>query len=158
MKAATANCTISIWDEEFQSTPPVKAATLVTGVRKAESGFQSTPPVKAATHFCSNGDADKELISIHAAREGGDGIRECRVNILLVISIHAAREGGDPSAVNVLQVSSISIHAAREGGDVARNAEACCKGLISIHAAREGGDRRLEHKMSELRDFNPRRP
>ena len=57
-------------------------------------GFQSTPPVKAATlgDVYYNPETD---ISIHAAREGGD------LNAVFVylqdknISIHAAREGGD---------------------------------------------------------------
>ena len=34
---------------EFQSTPPVKAATCLGVIIKASKGFQSTPPVKAAT-------------------------------------------------------------------------------------------------------------
>ncbi len=78
------------------------------------------------------------LISIHAAREGGDGSHKCRVAVC-VISIHAAREGGDPRARTVVATSSISIHAAREGGDLANigNSHAL---YISIHAAREGGD------------------
>ena len=55
--------------------------------------FQSTPPVKAATP--RNPPARRERrISIHAAREGGD-----RHNVSYAasptISIHAAREGGD---------------------------------------------------------------
>ena len=33
----------------FQSTPPVKAATIRAGVIRAWEAFQSTPPVKAAT-------------------------------------------------------------------------------------------------------------
>ena len=55
----------------FQSTPPVKAATLSLSKSTAGAAFQSTPPVKAATRqicviACDLG------ISIHAAREGGD--------------------------------------------------------------------------------------
>ena len=34
-----------------------------------------------------------------------------------MISIHAAREGGDSEIVATLLLSTISIHAAREGGD-----------------------------------------
>ena len=34
-------------------------------------------------------------ISIHAAREGGDGFGDVWVRIPIPISIHAAREGGD---------------------------------------------------------------
>ena len=57
----------------FQSTPPVKAATIMTMLLLLTTQFQSTPPVKAATfiylpfHLFGS-------ISIHAAREGGDNI------------------------------------------------------------------------------------
>ena len=58
------------------------------------------------------------IISIHAAREGGDA-PEYKHTLFTVISIHAAREGGDHSSPLVcLLRSRISIHAAREGGDV----------------------------------------
>ena len=55
--------------------------------------FQSTPPVKAATHtkgaaYCLI------VISIHAAREGGDDVISDKI-AEANISIHAAREGGD---------------------------------------------------------------
>ena len=40
-----------------------------------------------------------------------------RFFLLQIISIHAAREGGDSSNVACLTDSCISIHAAREGGD-----------------------------------------
>ena len=55
--------------------------------------FQSTPPVKAATNT-----------------------RHCNFRNA-VISIHAAREGGDDKKRRVYQCGNISIHAAREGGD-----------------------------------------
>ena len=58
---------------KFQSTPPVKAATRRYSVPSFKMLFQSTPPVKAATGeavFVSN----KNGISIHAAREGGDAL------------------------------------------------------------------------------------
>ena len=56
--------------------------------------FQSTPPVKAATksNFCF---VIPYFISIHAAREGGDWHRPLVYAAEDVISIHAAREGGD---------------------------------------------------------------
>ncbi len=60
---------------------------------KQRSEFQSTPPVKAAT-LAEDEAEDEKKISIHAAREGGD-----RQSIFYLpsgtISIHAAREGGD---------------------------------------------------------------
>ena len=55
--------------------------------------FQSTPPVKAATDFFAVA-FQLEIISIHAAREGGDGSHKRSVAVRM-ISIHAAREGGD---------------------------------------------------------------
>ena len=105
---------------------------------------------------------DISLISIHAAREGGDfRVREYYA-FPDEISIHAAREGGDVSSrlisYDVIAFQStppvkaatckrqgyrlsrrISIHAAREGGDSQGRANQTNR-LISIHAAREGGD------------------
>ena len=59
-----------------------------------------------------------------------------------MVSIHAAREGGDETVgCNLVCDVRVSIHAAREGGDF-RIARACRCRAVSIHAAREGGDRR----------------
>ena len=74
------------------------------------------------------------------------------------ISIHAAREGGDGSELTFIKPCFlISIHAAREGGDTI-----ICSGVnssvISIHAAREGGDLRDALIKPEIGNFNPRRP
>ena len=55
--------------------------------------FQSTPPVKAAT-ISGVKTHSKHDISIHAAREGGDMPKFC-CTVAATISIHAAREGGD---------------------------------------------------------------
>ena len=56
---------------QFQSTPPVKAATYTARIKQCMLRFQSTPPVKAATIFKTMVHAVR-IISIHAAREGGD--------------------------------------------------------------------------------------
>ena len=77
----------------FQSTPPVKAATQIIPPIIAKQGFQSTPPVKAAT-TAKYSLTQKLAISIHAAREGGDG-ELVKGMYSALISIHAAREGGD---------------------------------------------------------------
>ena len=60
------------------------------------------------------------LISIHAAREGGDN-GYAGILVLIDISIHAAREGGDALTDKITSLAEISIHAAREGGDSSRN-------------------------------------
>ena len=55
----------------FQSTPPVKAATSAKYYFTILYMFQSTPPVKAAT--VETPETPEEIVvSIHAAREGGD--------------------------------------------------------------------------------------
>ena len=127
-----------------------------------EQEFQSTPPVKAATvhgsFYC------QQLgISIHAAREGGDQPDKYTVTATRQISIHAAREGGDvcndktdinadifqstppvkaaTSAVLVIKYgtrifqSTPPVKAATEKWLASGGKEG-----ISIHAAREGGD------------------
>ena len=96
--------------------------------------FQSTPPVKAATTQSFFAKLDL-AISIHAAREGGDGTLPAALEAKYQISIHAAREGGD---------------------DVARHFENGA--LISIHAAREGGDCKGIRLYLQPFHFNPRRP
>ena len=58
-----------------------------------------------------------EIISIHAAREGGDIAFFSAALSTLKISIHAAREGGDGGKRPLHVTMLISIHAAREGGD-----------------------------------------
>ena len=71
--------------------------------------------MKAATALLRIADYDT-VISIHAAREGGDLINDCCARTIR-ISIHAAREGGDSEGERQASTFGISIHAAREGGD-----------------------------------------
>ncbi len=134
VKAATNNAATNLLNITFQSTPPVKAATAKGKVIACPVEFQSTPPVKAATRtaFWSG---EVRVISIHAAREGGDEQRLAKLEARLNISIHAAREGGDSLKTSLF-----------------RNI------LISIHAAREGGDIRIYRNTVIVCDFNPRRP
>ena len=143
-------------DGLFQSTPPVKAATPCLSFRLISSSFQSTPPVKAATDD-ANALSASYVISIHAAREGGDVSGRSAADTDREISIHAAREGGDRRNTMFRYYSKISIHAAREGGD-AVHLQCRLSLIISIHAAREGGDTVAALGCTARRDFNPRRP
>ena len=54
--------------------------------------------------------------------------------VSLIISIHAAREGGDVIKKYPSQSSHISIHAAREGGDYIPHA--ICLGLFDFNPRR----------------------
>ena len=67
-------------------------------------GFQSTPPVKAAT-IVALPFQKLIYISIHAAREGGD-CYALHSAMYYVISIHAAREGGDDTKIDRFGVLS----------------------------------------------------
>ena len=102
--------------------------------------FQSTPPARGATIEARERVTDL-MISIHAPREGGDGVLGWSSD-QVYISIHAPREGGDV-VIDIrfkrhynfnprpprggrrrgcgggVQVRTISIHAPREGGDCA---------------------------------------
>ena len=60
---------------------------------KCSAIFQSTPPVKAATERLPSSQSTV-IVSIHAAREGGDPCQP-PFGFRFRISIHAAREGGD---------------------------------------------------------------
>ena len=118
--------------------------------------FQSTPPVKAAT-LSTPSNARVVIISIHAAREGGDLGQRTITKACHRISIHAAREGGDVADAPPKQLKYISIHAAREGGDVSA-IDVLNAVEISIHAAREGGDDWWRLRRMQCPYFNPRRP
>ena len=94
----------------------MKAATAKGKVIACPVEFQSTPPVKAATR---HNVAQRVIrpISIHAAREGGDGFGFCPCRraerFQSTPPVKAATENGIEVAAKI----KISIHAAREGGD-----------------------------------------
>ena len=90
--------------------------------------------MKAATVIYPTGHVDT-IISIHAAREGGDGID----------AIGYITES--------LFQSTPPVKAATYAG-----LESTIAGWISIHAAREGGDGRHSAVGVGGFDFNPRRP
>ena len=58
----------------------------------------------------------REVVSIHAPREGCDGA-QAKGFVIKAVSIHAPREGCDPSKESSLRPSIVSIHAPREGCD-----------------------------------------
>ena len=101
--------------------------------------FQSTPPVRGATLLDARCREDV-MISIHAPRAGGDAAAGLAIIKKGVISIHAPRAGGDDIRRLRGRCSIISIHAPRAGGDRPADAGLVGDGCISIHAPRAGGD------------------
>ena len=79
-------------------------------------GFQSTPPVKAAT-FEAASRVTVEVISIHAAREGGDVPADSTKHIRRKFQSTPPVKAATKLLAPYTAFESISIHAAREGGD-----------------------------------------
>ena len=81
--------------------------------------FLSTLPVRGATRP-RGADVPGVAISIHAPREGSDGVTP-EPDYQGQISIHAPREGSDVRRKRrCYEAVDISIHAPREGSDVMR--------------------------------------
>ena len=144
----------------FQSTRPVRGATVLFSRHPMSESFQSTRPVRGATHsrFSS---IQWRFISIHAPRAGRDtldkigslhishfnprapcGARQHKVanqSNGSVISIHAPRAGRDLTPATAGIINEISIHAPRAGRDPPRYYDKLFD-VISIHAPRAGRD------------------
>ena len=79
------------------------------------------------------------FISIHAAREGGDGIIRAGCKLIRIFQSTPPVKAATCCIKYPQDNTEISIHAAREGGD-GLFCSSCLQAAISIHAAREGGD------------------
>ena len=97
------------------------------------------------------------MISIHAPREGSDGVQVLPISDdELFLSTLPAR-GATGALYDTWDSSRISIHAPREGSDRAQRDTR--KALdISIHAPREGSDDAAVRRSPDKADFYPRSP
>ena len=123
---------------EFQSTRPMRGATLVSCEPCRNETFQSTRPMRGATWASRNGYIVPD-ISIHAPHAGRDEKRPCPPSPDR-ISIHAPHAGRDFAGSRGSSFSVISIHAPHAGRDLSR----CGRPLfrpISIHAPHAGRDK-----------------
>ena len=100
----------------FQSTRPMRGATVLRLVSVRRGGFQSTRPMRGATQPCFP-EADQPAISIHAPHAGRDGQSGANLPPLGQISIHAPHAGRDQGQGQGHQVRAISIHAPHAGRD-----------------------------------------
>ena len=146
----------------FQSTPPVRGATLTTiRMPPCPAYFNPRPPCGGRQRASTEASAQYD-ISIHAPRAGGDLANDGGHRLISRISIHAPRAGGDPTRmVSVLRsmnfnprppcggrpVCSLprrlrqpfqSTPPVRGATGVQHTADS--KRAISIHAPRAGGD------------------
>ena len=156
----------------------MKAATGAEQVNDAVKQFQSTPPVKAATSFVQRFKLAVG-ISIHAAREGGDGdfrsVMPYFKRFQSTPPVKAATQAGlrprsrlpfqstpPVKAATPSPLFSFSPNVFQSTPPVKAATWAVCRFSctygISIHAAREGGDLYGKAAERDHRNFNPRRP
>ena len=124
---------VSLPHHVFQSTRPVRGATLLEDVLPRHERFQSTRPVRGAT------------------------VVTRRVLVVIGVSIHAPRAGRDAGDWYLTCTYAVSIHAPRAGRDgvlCARVGTFC----VSIHAPRAGRDTTVDRTISPSGCFNPRAP
>ncbi len=95
----------------------MRGATGLYASHALPNKFQSTHPVRGATLRVGHARC-RVVISIHAPREGCDLISPITLHCSATISIHAPREGCDWRLRDVVARVLISIHAPREGCDV----------------------------------------
>ena len=86
-------------------------------VRATDKQFLSTLPARGATDYAGEF-AFRQVISIHAPREGSDQTNRKSAPAKEDISIHAPREGSDAREPLDKRGMDISIHAPREGSDI----------------------------------------
>ena len=141
----------------FQSTPPARAATQSRLRSVRPWGFQSTPPARAATTAPIGHRTQPRGFNPRRPRGRRLPCHGVPVRHTLV-SIHAARAGGDSDLLLTRIEQVVSIHAARAGGDRRRSRPLRSRSRVSIHAARAGGDSTKASAQPRASSFNPRRP
>ena len=169
-----------VYDLVFQSTRPIRGATLVFrrffpwmkhfnprapyGARPTTTreipktkGFQSTRPIRGATKPPKQAE-DQQSISIHAPHTGRDKA-DNDIRPRISISIHAPHTGRDAQAALLLLGDlEISIHAPHTGRDVHPSPEAPARIDISIHAPHTGRDPEFSARSLDQTAFQSTRP
>ena len=141
----------------FQSTRPVRAATVTGNKHAGMAAFQSTRPVRAAT-------PGRQLppqgggISIHAARAGRDVRRPAALFRCHRFQSTRPVRAATWSTSRSISRWGISIHAARAGRDRLPVLLWDLVIPISIHAARAGRDAHISARLAVRRGFQSTRP
>ena len=117
----------------FQSTRPMRGATLTSPVSGSTSVFQSTRPMRGATHQ----HIDSSLFDVFQSTRPMRGA---------TIVLNAAS-----------RLINVSIHAPHAGRDD-RERDLPMGGLVSIHAPHAGRDSALVKSIPFTKSFNPRAP
>ena len=101
----------------FQSTPPARGATPCCAWLSAPSAYFNPRPPRGGRHDTTVDLTNYVEISIHAPREGGDGITARQTRTHGRFQSTPPARGATYYRAQHPGLSKISIHAPREGGD-----------------------------------------
>ena len=118
--------------------------------------FQFTHPGRGATYQKWVAQLG-EKVSIHAPREGCDGIQGSRLRRYYEFQFTHPGRGATSSGAESRPPTGVSIHAPREGCDRG-GLDRIYHEYVSIHAPREGCDPIGYHPLLHRRGFNSRTP
>ena len=127
------------------------------GTSATRAKFQSTPPVRGAT-LKPRRRACFQNISIHAPRAGGDAGGYQIIRRTQNISIHAPRAGGDAITRSTPDQTWTFQSTPPVRGATWRAVQLRKRRSISIHAPRAGGDDGAHGRVGAKHHFNPRPP
>ncbi|EFR40816.1 hypothetical protein HMPREF9162_2208 [Selenomonas sp. oral taxon 137 str. F0430] len=156
MRGATRLNDVLIESVEFQSTRPVRGATIFSACGRSFKTFQSTRPVRGATG-AKNVTAVISDVSIHAPRAGRD--RRPKQQPCAAAGFNPRAPCGARRTVNF----SVALHLLFQStrpvrGATAKEVGRPFHGFVSIHAPRAGRDARQQGLPSGGIRFNPRAP
>ena len=146
------------WSDIFQSTHPVRGATVLPEGRKAPEEFQSTHPVRGATLMRRSRLAEEQLFqSTHPVRGATNLIFQRLPAIQLFQSTHPVR-GATIDGFGLQRPEQISIHAPRAGCDL--HIMASSGAVVSFQSTHPVRGATIDAKSStkSQRYFNPRTP
>ena len=170
---------LSLFDTKFQSTPPIRGATLMYFMvicwiehfnprppyggrhemeftRTDDGKFQSTPPIRGATDRPAHDGHAASFQSTPPIR--GATRRVIAVRLCRAISIHAPHTGGDFRRTSVTKVVKRFQSTPPIRGATLLLQQDSHKQAISIHAPHTGGDKTSQGGDLQRRHFNPRPP
>ena len=161
MRGATRRSIPSMQESMFQSTRPMRGATVAHPVQSSPAWFQSTRPMRGAT-LCDLSLLGCGGVSIHAPHAGRDrrvlrgSSRQRRFNPRAPcgarLNLHLPRcfackfqstrpmRGATVRVRDCRLLDGVSIHAPHAGRDVATLGEIIRQGRVSIHAPHAGRD------------------
>ena len=140
----------------FQSTHPLRGATVCLPRAPVQLQFQSTHPLRGATS-CAARLAARSTISIHAPLAGCDDRSQAPVLYWRRFQSTHPLRGATARCRGCLIILNISIHAPLAGCDLKLKYQSVLR-IISIHAPLAGCDTRAHLCDRRLSHFNPRTP